>query len=126
MHIKSASECDGTAVAETAGSVETGEKISQLNEKSEAKMRQVGRCAERGRRYENQISKLRQRCAVILNLWNQLNQAYTYVQVPLKMSCQNANGELYVYTNKKNLRDPDAELSAYIWIWNTLALPMSQ
>ena len=45
---------------------------------------------------------------------NQLNQAYTYVQVPLKMSGQNANGELYVYTNKKNLRDPDAELSAFL------------
>ncbi len=36
-----------------------------------------------------------------MNFMNQLNQAYTYVQVPLKMSGQNANGELYVYTNKK-------------------------
>ena len=48
-----------------------------------------------------------------IEFMNQLNQAYTYVQVPLKMSGQNANGELYVYTNKKNLRDPDAELSAF-------------
>ena len=49
-----------------------------------------------------------------IEFMNQLNQAYTYVQVPLKMSGQNANGELYVYTNKKNLRDPDAELSAFL------------
>ena len=34
--------------------------------------------------------------------------------MPLKMSGQNANGELYVYSNKKQLRDPDAELSAFL------------
>ncbi|MBQ8278389.1 MAG: flagellar hook-length control protein FliK [Roseburia sp.] len=45
---------------------------------------------------------------------NQLNQIYTYVQLPLKLSGQNANGDLYVYTNKKNLNDPDAELSAFL------------
>lgn len=49
-----------------------------------------------------------------IEFMNQLNQAYTYIQIPLKMSGQNANGELYVYTNKKNLRDPDAELSAFL------------
>lgn len=45
---------------------------------------------------------------------NQLNQIYTYVQLPLKLSGQNANGDLYVYTNKKNLKDPDSELSAFL------------
>lgn len=45
---------------------------------------------------------------------NQVNQMYTYVQIPLKMSGQNASGELYVYTNKKNLSDPDKELSAFL------------
>ena len=45
---------------------------------------------------------------------NQLNQIYTYVQLPLKLSGQNANGDLYVYTNKKNLSDPDTELSAFL------------
>lgn len=45
---------------------------------------------------------------------NQLNQIYTYVQLPLKLSGQNASGDLYVYTNKKNLNDPDTELSAFL------------
>jgi len=45
---------------------------------------------------------------------NQLNQVYTYVQLPLKLSGQNANGDLYVYTNKRNLSDPDTELSAFL------------
>ena len=32
---------------------------------------------------------------------NQVNQMYTYAQIPLKMSGQHASGELFVYTNKK-------------------------
>lgn len=49
-----------------------------------------------------------------IEFMNQINQIYTYVQLPLKMSGQNANGELYVYTNKKNLNNPDAEVSAFL------------
>lgn len=45
---------------------------------------------------------------------NQINQLYTFVQLPLKLTGQNANGDLYVYTNKKNLKDPDVELSAFL------------
>ena len=45
---------------------------------------------------------------------NQINQAYTYIQVPLKMAGQSASGELYVYTNKKSLMEKDKELSAFL------------
>ena len=49
-----------------------------------------------------------------IEFMNQINQLYTYVQIPLKLMGQNASGELYVYTNKKNLKDPDAELTAFL------------
>jgi flagellar hook-length control protein FliK len=45
---------------------------------------------------------------------NEINQAYTYVQIPLKMSGQNASGELYVYTNKKALAEGDRDLTAFL------------
>ena len=45
---------------------------------------------------------------------NQLNQTFAYVQIPLKMSGSNANGDLYVYTNKKNLSSEDGSVSAYL------------
>lgn len=45
---------------------------------------------------------------------NQVNQAYQYVQIPLKMSGQNAQGDLYVYTNKKNLMDQEGDLTAFL------------
>ena len=102
-------------------------KISQLYEKLEQQMKQVEDALKEAGVTKNSFLDTAAEVRGNIEFMNQLNQAYTYVQVPLKMSGQNANGELYVYTNKKNLRDPDAELSAfYTWIWNTLALPMSR
>lgn len=49
-----------------------------------------------------------------IEFMNYMNHIYNYVQIPLKMSGQNANGELYVYTNKKNFTDADAELTAFL------------
>ena len=49
-----------------------------------------------------------------VDFMNQINQTYTYLQLPLKLSGQNAHSDLYVYTNKKNLADPDGELTAFL------------
>jgi hypothetical protein len=45
---------------------------------------------------------------------NQLNHMMNYVQVPLKLSDSNAHGDLYVYTNKKNLARNDGTLTAFL------------
>lgn len=45
---------------------------------------------------------------------NQLNQFFQYVQLPVKMHGGGKNGELYVYSNKKNLADSDGNLSALL------------
>ena len=89
-------------------------KISQLYEKLEQQMRQVEDALKEAGVTKNSFLDTATEVRGNIEFMNQLNQAYTYVQVPLKMSGQNANGELYVYTNKKNLRDPDAELSAFL------------
>lgn len=49
-----------------------------------------------------------------LEMMNQINQLYNYVQIPLKLHGQNAHSDLYVYTNKKKLQDKDGELSALL------------
>lgn len=89
-------------------------KISQLYEKLEQQMRQVEDALKEAGITKTRFPETAAEVRGNIEFMNQLNQAYTYVQVPLKMSNQNANGELYVYTNKKNLRDPDAELSAFL------------
>lgn len=45
---------------------------------------------------------------------NQMNQLYSYVQLPLKLANSQAHGDLYVYTNKKNLARRDGMLTAFL------------
>lgn len=49
-----------------------------------------------------------------LNFMHHLNQMYTYIQIPLLMNGKVAQGELYVYTNKKNLAKEDGNVSALL------------
>lgn len=49
-----------------------------------------------------------------ISFMNELNQSFQYVQLPLKMTGKNANGELYVYTNKKNLAKKGGTLTALL------------
>ena len=49
-----------------------------------------------------------------IDFMNQLNQMYTYVQLPLKMQNGEKNGELYVFTNKHSLAEKDGEVSALL------------
>jgi hypothetical protein len=45
---------------------------------------------------------------------NQLNHMMNYVQLPLKLSDSRAHGDLYVYTNKKNMARNDGMLTAFL------------
>lgn len=45
---------------------------------------------------------------------NQLNQMVTYLQLPLKMNGKNTHGEIYVYTNKRNLAQKEGRVSALL------------
>lgn len=49
-----------------------------------------------------------------IDFMNQLNQMYTYMQLPLKMQNGEKNGELYVFTNKRSLAEKDGEVSALL------------
>lgn len=49
-----------------------------------------------------------------INFLNHLNQMYNYIQIPLSMNGKSTHGELYVYTNKKNLARTDGTISALL------------
>lgn len=49
-----------------------------------------------------------------LDMMNQINQLYNYVQIPLRLHGRNAHSDLYVYTNKRKLLEKDGELSALL------------
>lgn len=49
-----------------------------------------------------------------LDFLNQINQMYAYVQLPLRFQEGRAQGDLYVYTNKKNLASKDGPITALL------------
>jgi len=49
-----------------------------------------------------------------LHFLNQLSDMYSYVQLPLKMSDQEAHGELYVYANRQKKTVREGEVSALL------------
>lgn len=60
------------------------------------------------------LAKTAQSVQSNLDFMNQLNQVCSYVQLPLKLKQQNAHSDLYVYTNKKSLREKEGDLSALL------------
>lgn len=49
-----------------------------------------------------------------LDFMQQINQMYTYVQLPLRLQHGEAHGDLYVYSNKKHLASNDGQISALL------------
>lgn len=92
-------------------------KSEKVSETYERLIRQLDQMEQLVKATGTDQSKLLETTADIrsnVEFMNQINQVYTYVQLPLKLTGQQANGDLYVYTNKKNLNDPDGELSAFL------------
>lgn len=79
--------------------------------------RQLGALSEAlgSARQENSVlGKTVQNLNQNLNFLNQLNDAYSYVQLPLKMMDNDAHGELYVYANRQKKAVREGEVSALL------------
>ena len=89
-------------------------KINKLFEKIENQLNRLENVIKAAGVQGEQVLNTSANIKGNIEFMNQVNNLYTYVQIPLKMSGQNASGQLYVYTNKKNIMDPDKELSAFL------------
>lgn len=89
-------------------------KVSNLYERLDHQMKQMENVMKAAGVTQNSFVQTAADIRSNVEFMNQINQVYTYVQLPLKLSGQNASGDLYVYTNKKNLNDLEAELTAFL------------
>ena len=89
-------------------------KVSDLYERLDHQMKQMENVMKAAGVTQNSFVQTAADIRSNIEFMNQINHVYTYVQLPLKLSGQNASGDLYVYTNKKNLNDPEAELTAFL------------
>lgn len=90
------------------------DKIGKLYAKLEGQLGRLIEAMKASGQESTNIAQLASDVRSNIEFMNQVNQAYTYVQIPLKMSGQNASGQLYVYTNKKALTEGDKELTAFL------------
>lgn len=94
--------------------VANGEKVKKLYEKLENKTQKLEALLMNANLHETPLAQTVADVRGNVEFMNQLNQTYTYVQIPLKMAGQNASGQLYVYTNKRDLGDPEKDLTAFL------------
>ncbi|MEE1029032.1 MAG: flagellar hook-length control protein FliK [Agathobacter sp.] len=97
-----------------AREADVSKKINKLYEKVEEQLAKLEQVVKASGQTDTAVSSLAAEIRNNVEFMNQINQAYTYVQVPLKMAGQSASGELYVYTNKKTLMEKDKELTAFL------------
>ncbi|MBR4981672.1 MAG: flagellar hook-length control protein FliK [Lachnospiraceae bacterium] len=88
--------------------------VKEYYEKLTNQIKQLEKIFENGTSMKNPAAKAIQNTASNLDFMNQLNQLHAYIQLPLKMANQNAHGELYVFTNKKNLTKQDGKVTALL------------
>lgn len=88
--------------------------VKNLYERLDHQMQQLQQIVKETGQEHTPLGKSVEQVQGNLDFMNQISNAYHYVQLPLKMSGQNAQSELYVYSNKKNLDDKDGDLSAFL------------
>lgn len=90
------------------------EKVQKLFERLESKTQALANLLTNTNLGETSLAQTISDVHSNVEFMNQINETYTFVQIPLKMSGQNASGQLYVYTNKRDLGDPERDLTAFL------------
>ena len=95
--------------------VESPEKVEELYQKLGKQLKGLSNLLEengqRGSSAYQNVTNLSQN----VDLLQQINQTYAYIQLPLHLrQGEHKTGELFVYTNKKNLARKDGQVSALL------------
>lgn len=89
-------------------------KVEDLYRRMDRQLKSLAQALENGGQAESTAYKAVTTMAQNVDFLNQLNQMYTYIQLPLHLSQGEAHGDLYVYANKKSLADKDGKISALL------------
>lgn len=89
-------------------------KVEQLYERIREQSARLQEALQTSGKADVPLAKSVQNIQSNVDFMNQMNHMFTYVQLPLKMMGNNAHGDLYVYTNKKNLAAKDGNVSALL------------
>lgn len=93
---------------------EDGKNVTQLYERLRSQIQKLEDALTPFVKEDSAVMKSVTNLKENVEFMNQLNQMFTYVQLPLKMGKFNAHGDLYVYTNRKSLAKKDGQVSALL------------
>ena len=79
------------------------ENVKKYYERLDNQMHKLSELIQQMGKAETAVMKNTTAVRQNVEYMNQLNQLYSYVQLPIKLATQNAHSELYVMTNKKRL-----------------------
>ncbi len=88
--------------------------VDKLYERLNSQMNRLSQALEQSTKADTPLARAVSNVTSNIDFMNQLNQTFTYVQIPLKMQGKDASGELFVYTNKKSLAKKDGSVSALL------------
>lgn len=88
--------------------------VDKLYERLNSQMKQLSQALSQTARPDTPLARTLSNVSGNIDFMHQMNQMFTYVQLPLKMQGQEASGELFVYTNKKNLAKKEGTVSALL------------
>ncbi len=94
--------------------VENKENVDRLYQRLGTQARALAETVNNTFGAESKIAHSANNLSNNLDFMNQLNQMFQYIQLPLQMQGQNANGDLYVYRNKNKKLSEDGSVSAVL------------
>lgn len=94
--------------------VAQNKEMEQLYERVREQTMRLHEAVQMADKADTPLGKSVQTLQNNVDFMNQLNNVFTYIQLPLKMAGNQAHGDLYVYTNKKNLAAKDGNVSALL------------
>lgn len=97
-----------------AADVADKEKVQKYYDKLERTLNGMERILEDAGAKDTQAFQGVRNMNQNVDFLNQINQTYQFVQLPLRLTDSSAHGDLYVYTNKRNLASEDGKVSAYL------------
>lgn len=99
----------------TPDEVADAKQVEQLYNRLDRQLESLTKVLESVNRTGSEAYRATVNLSQNLDFLQQLNQAYTFVQLPLRLQQGNtAHGELFVYTNKKHLAAKDGQISALL------------
>lgn len=90
------------------------EKVGELYRRIDRQMKGLLQALETGGQENSTAYRAAANLSQNVDFMNQINQMYTYVQLPLHLQHSEAHGDLYVYTNRRSLANSDGQVSALL------------